>query len=218
MKRITMALFLSTLALSACSEASSAAADNCEAKVGAEPWLVLFTEDFGPDCIAVGVHQDLQIWNKGPQPLIIEWQGGAIDIPPDDHYETGPLGEIVEPGVHPIVASPYSAPDLQVIDPSDSFSARTDLTLDGFGPITLGMTTEEAADASGLAIVNDPDYPPGRGCWLAIIAHDPYSPSFTMEERGGESTIAYVTTSYPLNGTRTIGLSTALVSPRCSGN
>lgn len=141
-----------------------------------------------------------------------------VDIRSDDHYETGPLGEIVDPCVLPLVASPYSAPNLQVIDPSDSFSARTDLTLDGFGPITLGMTTEEAADVSGLAIVNDPDHPLERGCWLAIVAHDPYSPSFTMEERDGESTIVYVTTSYPLNRTRTIGLSTALVSPRCSGN
>lgn len=218
MRRITLALLLSTLALSACSEASSGAADNCEAQVSAEPWLVLFTEDFGPDCIAVGVHQNLQVWNKGRQPVSIEWQGGLVDIPPNDHYRTGPLGEIVDPGVHPIAASSYSAPDLRVIDPSDSFSARTDLTLDGFGPITLGMTTEEAAMASGLAMVNDPDFPPGRGCWLAIITHDPYSPSFTIEEREGESTIAYVTTFYPLNRTRTIGLSTALVSPRCSGS
>lgn len=218
MKRITMTLVVSALALQACSATSSPSADNCEAKVGTEPWLVLFTEDFGPDCISVGVHQDLQIWNKGTHTLTIEWQGGVIDIPSDDHYQTGPLGEMLDPGVYPIAASPYAAPDLHVIDPDDSFSGVTDLTLNGFGPISIGMTVEEATEASGRSIVNDPDFPSGRGCWLAIIAHDPYSPTFTIGDQGDKQIIVYVTTSYPLNATRTVGLSDALVPPICSGS
>lgn len=213
-KRLLRTVAAVALLTSACSYATSDM--DCHALTGFEPWLILHTEDYGAECVSLGVHQDLQIWNKGTETLSLEWQGAAIDIPSDDFYATGALGGSVDPGVYAIVSAPYTSPDLSVVDPDDSFSAGTDLTMSGFGPIEVGMTLEEASVASGQTVRVDADLAPGPECWHAVIEGDPYSPIFTVAGDGTEaSVIEFVTTFYPSDEAATVGSNTASVPSLC---
>lgn len=36
----------------------------------------------------------------------------------DDHYETGPIGEVLDPGVYVVTSRPYPMPKLRVVDPA----------------------------------------------------------------------------------------------------
>lgn len=178
MSRIMLFALGAALLATAC--ADTTADTECDALVGPEPWLILHTEEYGADCVAVGVHQDLQIWNKGTDTLSLEWQGAVIEIPSDDNYATGPIGEVVGPGDYSIESDPYRSPDIRVVDPDDSFSARTELDRSGFGSIEVGMTLQQASEASGQSVIVDPNLAPGPECWQAIIDGDPYSPIFTV--------------------------------------
>ena len=182
-----------------------AADEICDALVGPEPWLILFTEKYpGAACVAVGVHQDLQIWNKGTESLTVEWLGRTIGIESDYNYETGPIGNVLEPGRYLLEASPYRAPDLHVVDPDESPSAQTELTLDEFGGIQLGMTVAMATEAFGHPIAVDPNLAPGPDCWQAVVVGDPYSPIFTVDGDGNsDGVITAITTFYPLDSPRT---------------
>jgi len=185
-----------------------AADEICEALVGPEPWLILFTEDYpGAECVAVGVHQNLQIWNKGTESLTVEWLGRTIDLRSDYNYETGPVGDVLEPGRYLLEASPYRAPDLLVVDPDDSLSAKTELTVDEFGGVQMGMTLAEAADAFGHPIAIDPNLAPGPYCWQAIVVGDPYSPIFTVHGDGNsDSVITAITIFYPSGSPRAVSV------------
>jgi hypothetical protein len=202
--------------LLACACTAPFVSHDCEVLVGPEPWLILGPGTSGAGCVEVGVHQDLQIWNKGTEPLSLEWQGASIDIPSDDKYATGPIGEVAEPGVHSIESDPYWSPMVHVRDPDDSFSAGTELAASGFGSIEIGMTLTEASAASGQTVVVDPDLSPGPDCWLAIIEADPYSPLFTVAGDGTEnSKIEFITAFHLLDETGTIGSATPLVPSLC---
>jgi hypothetical protein len=204
MNRLLTVVVSMVLAASACAGATSS--QDCEALVGPEPWLILFTEDYGAECVAVGIHQDLQIWNKGFDTLVLEWQGAAVELGPDDHYATGLLGDTVGPGVYSIESDPYGSPDVHVVDPDDSFSARTRLELSRFGSIEIGMSLQQASEASGETVKVDPDLAPGPECWQAVIEGDPYSPIFTVAGDGGEdSVIEFITVFYPADTAGTVG-------------
>ena len=198
------------IAFSSCSGSgavtSQAPEEVCDALVGPEPWLILFTEDYpGADCVAIGVHQDLQIWNKGTESVTLEWLGGILEIRSDHNYETGPIGEVLEPGTHVFEASPYMAPNLHVVGPNESPSAQIDMTLTGFGGIELGMTVAEATDAFGHPISVDHNLAPGPECWQAIVVGDPYSPILTVAGEGNsESVITAITTFFPADAELTI--------------
>lgn len=215
MSRIIRTVLAAALLASACSDASSDS--ECEPLVGPEPWLILHTEEYGADCVAVGVHQDLQIWNKGTDTLTLEWQGSVIKIPSDHNYATGPIGEVVEPGEYSIESDPYRSPDIHVVDPDASFSAMTDLDRSEFGSIELGMTLQQASEASGLTVIVDPDLAPGPECWQAIIDGDPYTPIFTVAGDGTEtSIIEFITAFYPSENAGTVGVSIPTVPSLCS--
>jgi hypothetical protein len=204
------------VALSACATTHSTAASDCPALVGPEPWLIMFEGSHSSSCVAAGIHQDLQIWNKGTDTVTMEWVGVIHEIDSDEHYSTGPLGEVVEPGEYQIDSSPYAAPTLKVVDPNDSFGAETGLTLDGFGDIEVGMTLKEAAAASGQEIVVDVNLSPGPDCWHAVIPGDPYSPIFTVAGDSGEdSVIEFITTFYPSDSAATVGNPQASVPSLC---
>jgi hypothetical protein len=180
---------------SVASSTSVVSSASCEALVGPEPWLILSTEtDPEASCVSVGVFQDLQIWNKGYEPMTVEWLGSRRRIPSDERFATGPIGESLEPGLYPIDATPYLAPDLLVVESQESFSAQTELTTTGFGPIEIGMTLAEASDASGKVLVIDRDL--ASECLLAVVENDPYSPLFIVEGTR-ERAITGVTTFYP---------------------
>lgn len=106
--------------------------------------------------------------------------------------------------------------ECRVVDPDDSFSARTELDKSGFGEILLGMTLQQASKASGLMVIVDPDLAPGPECWQAIIDRDPYSPVFTVAGDGTKnSTIEFITAFYPSDEAGTVGSALPTVPSLC---
>jgi hypothetical protein len=190
---------------------------SCDALVGPEPWLVLFTDSYpGTSCVAVAVFQDLQIWNKGYDSMTVEWLGTSRRIASDERYATGPIGQVLEPGTYEIEASPYPSPDLRVVGTDESFSAETELTASGFGAIRFGMTLAQASEASSEVVAVDADLGSGPNCWLAVIVGDPYSPIFTVEGAGASnSVITTMTDFYPSE--ESIRHSSAAVPALCYG-
>ena len=204
------------LALCACTPTYSTTGSDCPALVGSEPWVILFEGSYSSSCLAVGIHQDLQVWNKGTEPTTVEWLGAIHEVGVDEHYATGPLGEVLEPGEHRIESTPYAAPTLLVVDPERSFAANTEQAVDGFGEIEVGMTIEQAAAASGQEIVVDVNLSPGPDCWHAVIPGDPYSPIFTVAgDSGGSSVIEFITGFYPSDEAATVGSAEASVPSLC---
>jgi hypothetical protein len=112
---------------------------------------------------------------------------------------------VLEPGRYRLEANPYRAPDLLVVDPDESPSAQTELTLDGFGEIQMGMTVAQAAEAFGHPIAIDPNLAPGPDCWQAVVVGDPYSPIFTVQGDGhSDGVITAITVFYPSGPPRSI--------------
>lgn len=212
MTRVGAALLVVTM-LVACTNSDSA--DQCQALYGPEPWLILNTTDWD-GCVSVGVHQDLQIWNKGTEAMTVEWPGEVLDLSSDDHYSTGPIGDIFEPGVYAVEANPYSAPDLHVVPTADSRSAGTALGAEGFGPIALGMTLAQASEVFDQPVEVDPDLGSGPNCWIAVVTGDPYSPLLTVEGQGDqESVVTHISTFYPPGRAGTLSLPSASVPYGC---
>lgn len=169
----------------------------CQALYGPEPWVTLFSTT-RPDCVTVGSHQDVQIWNKGSDPIVVEWFGSQ-SLSPNDHYSTGQIGAGLEPGAHAVEAGPYPMPFVNHLVPSDSISAGLELAESSLGPIALGMTVTEAAGALGQRVAVDPDLAPGPRCWGAVVVDDPYSPILSVEGDGSnDSVIIGIFVSYPL--------------------
>ena len=55
--------------------------ESCDSLVGTEPWLILMTEIYpGLMCVRVGIHQNVQIWNKGFEPMTVEWFESTLRI------------------------------------------------------------------------------------------------------------------------------------------
>ena len=212
------ALLVIAVALVTGACAGSAAESRCEALVGPEPWLILHAEaGYGAECVSVGVHQDVQIWNKGTEQLTLEWRGGIQELASDSRYATGPIGEIAAPGVYPIESHPYPAPDIHVVAPGDSWSAEAEVSTTAYGPIELGMSLAEAAQVSGQSVVVHPDQAPGPDCWIAVVEGDPYSPLFTVSgSSDDDSVIEFITTYYPAEEAVTINATDATVSWACS--
>lgn len=156
---------------------------------GAEPWLMLFTEEPpSSPCVAVGVHQDIQIWNKGFDTLRIGWHG-TKRLQPDTSIATGPIGDLLEPGTYLIESAPYPAPLLVVVDPSDSPLTSHRPKDDGWGPVTLGDSVAEIETSLGANF----DVTSDGICEFATVT-DPYSPVFHVDEQG---TVAGIDVSYP---------------------
>ncbi len=186
----------------------------CGALVGTEPWLVLFTRTYpGPPCVRVGLHQDIQLWNKGFDATRIEWDGSIHTLNPDEFFATGTVGEHLEPGTYTFAGEPYALPEIHVVDPESSKSANLTVTDRGWGPVDLGMTIADATQALGSVIAVQADLAPGPECWQAVVVGDPYTPIFTVE--GGiddTGVIIGVTSTYPT--TETVG---AFVDPERDG-
>ncbi len=134
----------------------------CTALVGSEPWVTLFDEDQESGCVIAGESQNLQIWNKGHDPLTVGWVGGDRRVGSDDYFETGPIGLTLSAGRHAFMAAPYPMPIIWVLAADQSPSAGMTLVDGVFGPISPGMTLDEATRVSGLAIRSIRVYCPGR--------------------------------------------------------
>lgn len=164
----------------------------CKALYGSEPWIILHSETEQP-CLSVGVHQDIQVWNKGLSPLDVSWDGEEVHLGPDDSFAPG----LLEPGPIAAESALFPMPAIYVVSPSESIGANLTWTEDRVGPVVIGMTFAEALSVLPDLVV-DPDLAPGPDCWHAVIAGDPYSPIFLIDGREAEQgTIRAVWRVYP---------------------
>lgn len=154
--------------------------DGCTALIGPEPWLPLFESRLTIRCVIVAEHQDVQIWNKGFDPLTIQWVDGQRRLRSDEHLDTGPAGQVLPPGPTQLGSAPYPMPVIWVLPATRSPSSGVEIDGESFGPVAPGMTLEEASAELGLPIGIDPDLLPGPVCFGAVIVDDPYSPIFIV--------------------------------------
>ena len=62
-------------------------------------------------CVVVAEFQNVQVWNKGMEPMTVDWPDGERKVAADEHFDTGPIGEVLQFGPNEIVAvhgDPYS--------------------------------------------------------------------------------------------------------------
>ena len=177
---------------------------DCEVQYGPTAWATLWwgedlrgasDDETGagrrpPSCVVVGEHQALQIWNKGFEPMVVTWQGQEIPVASDDFIDVGLVGGALAIGPSVFEVEPYA--DLTVwVMAVDARPTKGFTVSDGvFGPISVGMTVDEAAEA--LAPDNRLiDLATGRiGC--VVIEADPYSPLFRVEQTGSDRTITSI--------------------------
>jgi hypothetical protein len=78
----------------------------------------------------------------------------------------------------PSVTSP--SPSTSAPPVADRLSAGSRLSLDGIGPVDIGMTLEQATAAAGTSIRYGDEYPPGNSCRYARPAGGPDGLSFMV--------------------------------------
>lgn len=179
-------------------------AEDCDALVGPEPWLVL--SDDGPPalCFSVGVYQDVRLVNKGTHPVVVGWRGEMVRLAADDWILTGRMGDVAGTGAHSISLEPGPQIKIVVAAPAATPSGNRRLVGSRFGDVDLGMTLLEASEVIGAEVVVDRNLAPGPVCWAAIVEGDPYSPIFTVVEVGSQSErITGIASYYPT--ARTVG-------------
>ncbi len=146
----------------------------------------------------VGVHQDLQIWNKGFDAITVEWFGSSRLVESDESYATGPIGDLLAPGNYAVDAGPYAMPVIRVIDPVSSTLHLLTAGDAGLGPVEIGMTLAQASAALGQDITVDENLAPGPRCWLAVVEGDPYSPIVSVAGDGSAaSVVTAISVDYP---------------------
>lgn len=176
----------------------------CTALYGSEPWLILFSEAGPPvPCVFVGVHQDVQVWNKGFDTLRVEWFGREI-LPSDSFFSTGRLGDVVDPGRYDLEAEPYPAPSMIVVGSDESTLTNYEVTPTGWGPFDLGSPVTDGAEDLGMSVRVFSD----GVCTMATVDGDPYSPTFFLED-GGDLQVIGIEVSYPAR---------ALIGTDCRGS
>lgn len=169
--------------------ADSVTAESCGVLHGSEPWLMLFSEvPPSSPCVAVGIHQDIQIWNKGFDTLRVGWYG-TKRLQPDTSVGTGPIGELLEPGTYQIESVPYPAPLIVVVDPTESQLTPHRPDNGGWGPVALGDSVAEIEESVGVDLEVTSD-----GTCEFASATDPYSPVFQID---GSGRVSGIEVSYP---------------------
>ena len=101
-----------------------------------------------------------------------------------------PSATSLHTGRNEIDAVPFPMPTIWLLPESLSPTVGIEATDDGFGPVHVGMTLDEASAALGLEleVIGEVPYH-----WLAAVSDDPYSPSFLADGPGdGTSVIAEI--------------------------
>ena len=133
----------------------------------------------------------MQLWNKGFEPMIVDWPGGERRVAIDEHFDTGPIGDVLEAGPNDINAAPFPMPTIWLLPESLSPTAGIEGTDAGFGPVRIGMTLDEASAVLGLKFEVSfvPSDPPPLYPWEAVVSGDPYSPTFLADGPGDGTSI-----------------------------
>ena len=153
---------------------------DCVTLTGSEPWIVLVDRSEPQECLVVAEFQNVQVWNKGSETRTVDWPDRERRVASDDHFDTGPIGDVLQAGPNEIDAAPFPMPIIWLLPESLSPTAGID---DGFGPVRVGMTLDEAGAALGLElevsfVASDP---PALYPWEAVVSGDPYSPTFLAD-------------------------------------
>ena len=111
---------------------------------------------------------------------------GERSVAIDEHFDTGPIGDILQAGPNQIDAAPFPMPTIWLLPESLSPTAGIKGTGDGFGPVRVGMTLDEASTALGLELEVLGEVPYH---WLAGVSDDPYSPSFLADGPGDGTSV-----------------------------
>ena len=158
----------------------------CVALQGAEPWIILWDPSLTQPCVVVAEFQNVQVWNKGFEPMTVHWPDGRRRVAIDEHFDTGPIGDVLQAGPNEIDAAPFPMPVIWLLPESLSPTSGIEGTDDGFGPVRVGMTLDEASTALGLEleVVGEVPYH-----WLAAVTDDPYSPSFLADGPGDRTSV-----------------------------
>lgn len=157
--------------------------EDCRTVHGPQPWIFINGGQEPEVCVRVGVHQNLQIWNKGVDPTTVSWFGARL-LSSDTSYETGRLGADLSPGTYEVWSS-EGITLVIVANPDESPYPSWVRTEEALGPVTLGMTLSEADSAGGTSFRIDTDIEARPGCLWVHDPDDPYSP--TLEVRGSGS-------------------------------
>ena len=155
----------------------------CMALHGPEPWIILWDRSLTQPCVIVAEFQDVQVWNKGIEPMIVDWPGGERRVAIDDRFDTGPIGDVLRAGPNDISAAPFPMPTIWLLPESMSPTSGIEGTDTSFGPVRVGMTLDEARAALGLEleVTFVPSDPPASHPWEAVVSGDPYSPIFLAD-------------------------------------
>ena len=154
---------------------------DCVALQGPEPWVTLFDRSQTQPCVVVAEFQNVQVWNKGFEPMTVDWPDGERRVAIDEHFDTGPIGDVLQAGPNKIDAAPFPMPTIWLLPESLSPTAGINGTSDGFGPVRVGMTLDEASTALGLELEAPGEATPEPYRWLAAVSGDPYSPTFLAD-------------------------------------
>lgn len=160
--------------------------EDCVALYGPEPWIILWDRSLTQPCVVVAGFQNVQVWNKGFEPMTVDWPDGRRRVAIDEHFDTGPISGILRAGPNNIDATPFPMPVIWLLPESLSPTVGIEATDDGFGPVRVGMTLDEASAALGLEleVIGEVPYH-----WLAAVSDDPYSPSFLADGPGDGTSV-----------------------------
>ena len=163
---------------------------DCVALTGAEPWIILSNPSHPQECMVVAEFQNVQVWNKGFEPMIVDWPDGRRRVASDEHFDTGPIGDVLQAGPNEIEAT-FPMPTIWLLPEWLSPTAGIEGTDDGFGPVRIGMTLDEASAVLGLEfdVSFVPSDPPPQYPWEAVVSGDPYSPLFLADGPGDGTSI-----------------------------
>lgn len=165
----------------------------CVALHGPEPWIVLWDRSLTQHCVVVAEFQNVQVWNKGFEPMTVDWPDGERRVAIDEHFDTGPIGDVLQAGPNDISAAPFPMPTMWLLPESMSPTSGIEGTDTSFGPVRVGMTFDEASAALGLELEVSfvPSDPPAAYPWEAVVAGDPYSPTFLADGLDGETSVIF---------------------------
>lgn len=154
-------------------------ATDCAVATGNTPVPVAIQPDQAPiPCVRVSGFQRLEFTNNTTVPVGFTLGSTPFSVEPGAVVVTEPVGTMLVPGLNDPAASPHPVAAPWLVDPAESTLAGATMSLTGVGPITLGMTAEEAGAAAGIAFTGaDP------GCAVVGIEGDPNSPLFTLRDQ-----------------------------------
>ncbi|MEM7337371.1 MAG: hypothetical protein AAF467_01920 [Actinomycetota bacterium] len=148
-----------------------------------------------PQCVRVPASQPLRFSNPLSDAVTIEFGDGSAEWTiPAEAFEADMPGTVgdrvpVVDGTGTITATAASGESwtFHVVPDADDSLAAHEMTISGYGPVELGMTVEEAAEALGTPFAIDDRRPAGSTCGAMAIPNLVDGPLFMIEYAPGST-------------------------------